>query len=139
MINQKTFKYELIFDDGVRYLSPDIRRSDPGWASEFCEKPIRELKFYLPDKRVLILCNFEAYNFFVECSENLGGGKCRLEALYFCGAWRARVVLWKFDLVKKKVFKAIVPWGQEYAGTATRGWRPGLFGERPQAAIVTEN
>ena len=135
----KAFKYELYFNDGIRFLSPDVRRSNPRWADEYSEKPIRLLKFHIPSGQVLIMSGFEAYNFFVECSENLGGGKCRLEALYFCGAWRARVVLWKFDLIKKRVYRSVVPWGKEYAGTATRGWRPGLFGERPQAAIVTEN
>jgi len=138
-MSRNAFKYELIFKDGIRYLSPDVRRKDPGWASEFSAKPIEELKFFLPDGKTIKMRGYEMYNFFVECSENLGGGKCRLEAMYLCGAIKGIVILWKIDLMNKRLIKMRARLGEEYAGTPTRGWRPGLFGERPQTAVVVEN
>lgn len=136
MISKKVFKYELIFNDGVRYLSPDIRRNDPGWANEFCEKPIKELKFYLPDERILILCNFEAYNFFVECSESIFGGNIKIDAFYFCGKYHDKVLMWKVDIKNRRIVKTLSKFGEEYVGTPTRGWRPGIFGYKPNSGIL---
>jgi len=63
-------KYQIIFDDGIVYQSPDIRENDPGWAAEAGEKlvGIREISINLPNKTVLLLTGFEKYNFFVEAS-----------------------------------------------------------------------
>jgi len=138
-MGSKAFKYELVFKDGIKFLSPDVRRNDPRWATESSKKPIRMLKFFLPSGQVLVMSGFEAYNFFVECSENLGGGGCMLEAFFFCGAHSGHVMVWKFDLRQKKVFRFLKRWGEEYAGTKTRGWRPGIFGEKPDALLMAEN
>jgi hypothetical protein len=69
-------KYTLTFDDGVVYTSPDIRRKDPGWASEDGARRvgIRELVLNMPCGKALMLEGFEAYNFFVEARQALGGG-----------------------------------------------------------------
>jgi hypothetical protein len=131
-------KYTLTFDDGVIYTSPDIREKDPGWASENGAKlvGIRELKLVLPGKKALILKGFEAYNFFVEASQGLGGqGRARIEAFCFCGRWQGHVVVYRIDSKKGEVVKRLSRDGQEYFGSATRGWRMGLVGEKAESGV----
>lgn len=132
-------KYTVTFDDGIVYTSPDIMSCDPGWASEKDEKHtgIREVSIKLPGGKRLILKGFERYNFFVEASQALGG-KCgaRIESFFFCGAWKGYVVLWEINHRTRQIFKRIARDGKEYHGTATRGWRIGLMGEKAESGYV---
>ena len=131
-------KYQITFDDGIVYTSPDIRNNDPGWATEAGEKltGIRELSINLPNKSILILKCFEKYNFFVEASQCFGRkGGARIEAFYFCGAWRGHVISWEVNYKTKKIIKRMAREGQEYNGTATRGWRAGLMGRKAESGI----
>ena len=132
-------KYTLTFCDGVAYTSPDIREKDPGWASEDGAKRtgIRELILCLPGDRVLALRGFEAYNFFVEARQAMGGrGRAaKIEAFCFCGRWRGTVLVWRIDMKTGQISKNLSPDGQEYFGTTTRGWRQGLMGEKAESDI----
>ncbi len=130
-------KYTLTFDDGIVYTSPDIRRKDPGWASEDGAKRvgIRELILKIPGGKALILKGFEAYNFFVEASQALGGRGAKIDAFCFCGRWRGHVVVYRIDLKTGKVIKRLARDGQEYFGSATRGWRMGLMGEKAESGL----
>jgi hypothetical protein len=136
-------KYQIIFDDGIVYQSPDIRENDPGWAAEAGEKlvGIREISINLPNKTVLLLTGFEKYNFFVEASQGFGrtrrkdGGQAQIEAFYFCGAWRGYVVSYEINYKTKQILKRLTKEGLEYNGTATRGWRAGLFGRKAESGI----
>jgi len=131
-------KYTITFDDGIVYESPDIRSNDPGWATEDGAKfiGIREISIKLPDKSILILKGFEKYNFFVEASRGFGRkGSAQIEAFYFCGAWQSHVVSWEINYKTKQILKRMAKEGKEYNGTATRGWRMGLMGEKAESGI----
>lgn len=134
----KEFTYFLKFEDGTNFLSPDVRENDPKWDSERVEKSIRELYFRIGDK-LFGMTGFEKYNFFVEASESFGGGRSniRLERLFFCGAHNGAVVIYTVDLTEGAIIKDMRPEGEEYYGSATRGWRMGLFGKTPKTG--TEN
>lgn len=131
-------KYTIVFDDGIVYTSPDIREKDPGWAAEDGAKQtgIREISIDLQIRRQLILKGFEAYNFFVEASQALGEkGGARIEAFYFLGKWRGHIVSWGVHLGTGQVTKQMAIDGREYHGTATRGWRMGLMGEKARSGL----
>jgi hypothetical protein len=131
-------KYQITFDDGIVYLSPDIRENDPGWATEAGEKlvGIREISINLPNKTILLLAGFEKYNFFVEASQGFGQtGGAQIEAFYFCGAWHGHVVSYEINYRTKQILKRMAKVGQEYNGTATRGWRAGLFGKKAESGF----
>jgi len=131
-------KYQITFDDGITYQSPDIRQSDPGWAAEAGEKlvGIRDLSINLPNKTVLLLAGFEKYNFFIEASRGFGRkGGAQIEAFSFCGAWRGHVVVYEINYKTKQIIKRMAKEGTEYNGTATRGWRAGLFGKKAESGI----
>lgn len=131
-------KYQITFDDGIVYCSPDIRENDPGWATEAGEKlvGIREISINLPNKTVLLLTGFEKYNFFVEASQAFGRkGGAQIEAFFFCGAWRGYVIVYEINYKTKQIIKRLTKEGLEYNGTPTRGWRAGLFGKKAESGI----
>lgn len=130
--------YSIQFADGIIYNSPDIRSNDPGWATEAEEKivGIEQISIALPNRSMLVLKGFTKYNFFVEASQAINGnGKAKIEAFYFCGAWGGHVVLWKIDYRTKEIIKSMAKEGEEYFGSATRGWRAGLIGEKAESGL----
>lgn len=131
-------QYVIKFEDGVTDTSNDIRSNDPGWASEQDVKStgIESISIALPNKQTLVLTGFEKYNFFVEASQTFKKQKTRIEAFYFCGAWQGHVIIWKIDYNTKQIIKQIAPEGKEYGGTATRGWRKGLFHKKAKSGVV---
>jgi len=68
------------------YLTPDIRRADPGWGSEIVNGQISSIEFFLPTGHKILLAGMESYNVFVEATESLSGrGGARIEAVWICG------------------------------------------------------
>lgn len=131
-------KYIIKYADGITYISPDIREKDPKWATEAEGKKagIESLSIDLPNGQTLTLTNYEKYNFFVEASQSLNKkGGARIEAFYFLGAYRGYVVIWKIDYRTKQIIKDMKKEGEEYFGTATRGWRMGLIGEKARSGL----
>ena len=131
-------KYKITYDDGIVFISPDIRSHDPGWASEEKAnlKGIRQLQVYLPDKKSLILQGYEKYNFFIEASQFFGSGKAQIKAFFFCGSWCGYVVVYRIDFVTGQIIKRVVQEGQEYYGTATKGWKEGLIGVKARSGLI---
>ncbi|MBU8911948.1 MAG: hypothetical protein KOO65_11820 [Desulfobacterales bacterium] len=130
-------KYTLLYNDGIVYESPDIRSKDPGWASEDGAKlvGIRQMSIKLPNDQILILKGFEKYNFFVEASQGFGKNNARIESFFFCGAWQGHVVSWEINYRTEQILKRMAKEGHEYNGTATRGWRMGLIGEKAESGL----
>jgi len=130
--------YKIKFADGIVYESPDIRSNDPGWASEDGAKlvGIQEISIKLPNGQTLILKGFEKYNFFVEASQAFGSNNAQIESFFFCGAWQGHVVSWEINYRTHQILKRMAKEGKEYNGTATRGWRMGLIGEKAESGLV---
>jgi hypothetical protein len=130
--------YKIKFSDGIVYNSPDIRSNDPGWASEadVKSKGIEYISIVLPNKQILTLRGFEKYNFFVEASQTFRKEDTKIDAFYFCGAYRGHVVIWKIDYRTQEIVKSMAKEGFEYNGTPTRGWRMGLLGEKAESGLL---
>lgn len=118
------------------YLTPDIRHNNPGWDNEAFNRQIESLIFYLPTGHRLVLSGMEAYNFFIEATQNMSGkGGARIEAFWFCGKLPGQPVVEMWRIGDGKVVRQRKPWGKEWGGTATRGWKMGMAGN-PASKIV---
>jgi len=128
------WRLRATFNNGSVYTSPDVRRSDPGWGGERFIRPIRRLEFFLPTGHCVRLQGFEAYNFFVEASQALGGGPARIEAFFLCGRAGGRVVTYRVS--EGRVEKQTHPDGQEWGGQPSSGWKPGVPGGRRSGVVA---
>ena len=131
-------KYKITYEDGITFTSPDIRSRNPGWASEDRAIPggIKRLQVLLPSSKSLILEGYERYNFFVEASQHFRSDKAQIKAFFFCGSWHGYVVVYRIDIVTGQITKRLAQDGQEYYGTATRGWKQGLIGDKARSGII---
>ena len=69
-----------------RYLTPDVRFTNPGWDSEDFNRRIEQLEFFLPTGHKIVLAGMEAYNFFIEATQRFSRkGGARIEAFWLCG------------------------------------------------------
>jgi len=135
------------------YLTPDVRFTNPGWDSEEFNRQIEQLEFFLPTGHKIVLAGMEAYNFFIEATQALSGkGGARIEAFWLCGklpsptmheaartkheerSTKNEIEMWRIGY--GQVVRMRKPWGREWGGTATRGWKLGLVGAAPFSMIV---
>lgn len=121
---------------GASFVSPDVRAGNPGWGDEDkFRHPLESLEFALPTGHRIVMSGYRAYNFFIEVRQSLGGrGKPRLEAIYLAGEFGGQVDMWKIQ--HGRIWRAQKPWGREYGGGATRGWRDGAPVGKPQTRII---
>jgi hypothetical protein len=119
------------------YLTPDLRHTNPGWGDEIFNRQIESIEFLLPTGHRIVLSGMEAYNFFVEASDSLSGKSgARIEAFWLCGKLPHQDLVEMWRIGEGKVVRQRRPWGQEWGGTATRGWKLGLIGSKPVSAVV---
>jgi len=124
------------------YLSPDIRRKQPGWFDEIFPRPIEKMEFYLPTGHTIMMSGMEQYCFFVEATQNLSGGKARIEAAWLAGLLPGTriaggtVEMWRVG--NSRVVRQRRPLGKEWGGTPISGWKPGAIGDRPVSILKGE-
>lgn len=121
-----------------QYLTPDIRHTNPGWGDEIFNRQIESLEFFLPTGHRIVLSGMEAYNFFVEASDSLSGkrGAARMEAFWICGKIPEQGIVEMWRIGQGQVIRQQRPWGKEWGGSATRGWKLGAIGSQPISTIV---
>ena len=118
------------------YTTPDIRHNDPGWASEVFNRPIEALEFFLPTGDRIVMAGMEKYNFFIEAVQSKKTrGKAAIQAFWFCGKppATAAVDMWRVGF--GSVIIKRMPWGSEWGGGPTRGWKTGAPGT-PVSTLV---
>jgi hypothetical protein len=129
-----TLKIRFVGRAGPKeYITGDVRE-DPGWGDEAFSNKIEQIDFKLPTGHVIHLQGYEQYNFFAECSEPLGRGPARIEAFYLTGKNGAVVDIWRIG--DGTVTRDRKPWGQEWGGGPTRGWKAGLLCEQAKVFIL---
>jgi hypothetical protein len=115
------------------YITPDIRRNDPGWASEIFNRPIERMEFFLPTGHKIVLGGMEKYNFFVEAVQSIRSrNKAEIKAFWICGKLPGKDVVEMWRIGDGKVVRDQKVWGKEWGGGPTSGWKPGAIG----AAVV---
>lgn len=111
------------------YITPDIRRHSPGWGDKVFNRQIESLELCLPTGHRIVLSGMEQYNFFVEASQPLSGGaNASIEAFWLCGKIPASAAVEAWRVGNGRVYRSRVPWGREWGGGPTSGWRPGAIG-----------
>lgn len=123
-----------------KYITPDIRNTDPGWGSELFKRKIERLEFHLPTGNRILLEGMERYNFFLEAVKNIGGGSCdkaQIKAFYFCGKIPGidAVDVWRIDIKKQRIQLARKSENKVWNNKPARGWKQGLSG-KPVSKIV---
>jgi hypothetical protein len=123
------------------YLSPDVRQADPGWSSETFNRQIESLEFFLPTGHRIMLSGMEAYNFFAEATQSmsrkgLANGGARLEAIWLCGKFPGTPVVEMWRIGQGQVTRQRKPWGREWGGAATRGWKFGIIGDVAHSLLI---
>lgn len=119
------------------YLTRDIRRSNPGWGDETFNRVIKSIEFFLPTGHRLILSGMEAYNFFVEASQSFSrNGAARIDAFWFCGKIPASPTVEMWRIGDGKILRRQLPWGREWGGSPTSGWKAGSVGDRTLSTIM---
>lgn len=110
------------------YITPDIRRSNPGWGDEIFNRVIEKLEFFLPTGHRLVMSGMEHYNFFVEAVQVMSGGKTGIQAFYFCGKLPGRNIVELWRVGDGQIVRDQKPMGCEWGGGPTSGWKPGFPG-----------
>ena len=117
------------------YITPDIRRHNPGWADEIFNRTIESIELFLPTGHKLVMSGMEQYNFFVEASQSIkGNGGVKIKAFWFCGKLPGKDIVEMWRVGDGKVIRDRKPWGHEWGGGPTRGWKAGSSG-KPVAMI----
>ena len=122
------------------YLSRDVRVHDPGWSDEEFTAPIASLEFFLPTGHKVLMAGMISYNFFIEASQAFSRrGGARLEAVWLAGRYPGSDVVAMWRIGGGQVIHKTVKFGQEWGGTAIRGWKPGDIGAEPISTLVRVN
>lgn len=120
------------------YITPDIRYTDPGWASEVFNRPIEKLEFFLPISHTIVLSGMEKYNFFVEAVQSTRSkGRAEIKAFWFCGKLPGENVVEMWRVGNGIAVRDCKPWGREWGGGPTKGWKQGIRGN-PISSIYKE-
>jgi hypothetical protein len=121
------------------YLTPDVRRRDPGWASESFNREIESLEFILPTGHRIVLSGMAQYNFFVEATHSTRSkGGAKIKAFWLCGKLPGKDIVEMWRIGDGKVIHDRKPFGQEWGGGPTRGWKPGAIGEQAVSRLKAE-
>lgn len=119
------------------FVTNDIRREDPRWGDEIFHSGIESLEFFIPSGHRLVLAGMERYNFFVEASAPWGGGRPKIEAFWFLGKPPGKDTLVECVCVREgRIERTQHPFGSEWGGGPTRGWKQGTVGNKIVCAIV---
>ena len=78
-----------------------------------------------------VLSGMEQYNFFVEAVQSTKSRKngVKIQAFWFCGKLPGKDVVEMWRIREGKVMRDQMPWGKEWGGRPTRGWKKGSKGK----------
>lgn len=111
------------------YLTPNVWLKNPGWGDEIFNRVIERLDFFLPTGHAIVLSGMEHYNFFVEAAQSrLTKGGAEIVAFWFAGKLPGRDLVEMWRIGKGGAVRTRKPWGQEWGGGPTRGWKRGAVG-----------
>jgi len=117
------------------YITPDIRHNNPGWGDEVFNSTIEKLEFFLPTGHCLVMSGMDQYNFFVEAVQSTRSrGSAEIKAFWFCGKLPGKDIVEMWRVGNGKVIRDRKPWGHEWGGGPSRGWKAGSPG-KPVAMI----
>lgn len=135
--NQLAWRIRAVFSGNLppkEFLTPDVRRNNPGWGDEVFNRMIERLEFFLPTGHRIVLAGMEQYNFFVEAVQSTRSRNgAEIKAFWLCGKLPKKEIVEMWRIGDGKVIRDRKPWGQEWFCGPTRGWKPGVCG----AAVIS--
>lgn len=119
------------------YTTADVRRENPGWRDEIFNRTIESLEFFLPTGHKILLAGMEKYNFFVEAVQSTRTrGAAEIKAFWLLGKPPGQDVAEVWRIGNGKVVRDRKPFGREWGGGPTRGWKAGATGGRVLSMIL---
>jgi hypothetical protein len=141
--HKMAWRMRAVFADKLgpaEYVTPDVRLKNPGWADEIFNHDIESLEFYLPTGDSILLKGMEKYNFFAEAVQGLRSrSSAKIVAFWLCGKLPGRDVVDMWRVGNNKVIRVKKPWGREWGGGPTSGWKKGKTGDRVVSRIILKN
>lgn len=118
------------------YLTPNVWIKNPGWGDEIFNRVIEKIEFYLPTGHVIVLTGMERYNFFVEAmqSKRTRGG-AEINAFWLCGKLPGQALVEMWRVGKGGAARSRRPYGREWGGGPSRGWKQGAYGHISSAIV----
>ncbi len=125
--------YQVMFQDGTTFNGGKSYKKTL-W-NEIPDKPIKQISFRLPDGNYFTLRGYEAYNHFIEATQDVyGSNRFTLRYQYFMGKLKDKVVSFRVSLFQTKDSKYKIGditrreyiFGREYANKSTKGWKQGI-------------
>jgi len=124
------FRLKVRFDTKLaphELMTKDTRFHNPQWGDDATfPHPIEYIEYYLPIPYKLLMYGMEKYNFFIEAVGRNMGERLKINSFWFCGVipQTNKVEIWVINSngIIEHMQK---PFGKEYNGTASRGWRKG--------------
>jgi hypothetical protein len=125
--------YQILFEDRTIFEGSNTY-FDKKW-SEMPDKNIAQIGFRLPDGNWLTLKGYEAYNHFIEATQDIyGSNKFILRYQYIMGKRGDKVHSYRITLFQDKdekyhlgdITRREYKFGEEYSGKPTAGWKSGI-------------
>jgi len=113
-------KFTVFYSDKTHF-SGDPLKND--WKLIDDTKKIVKFIYILGDK-CIVMEGFKQYNHF---KEKLGLQAKGISKILLMGRRKKDTLIITFDLVGKKIFKRMVPYGEEYGKQILAGWQNGLL------------
>lgn len=126
--------YQVMFRDGTTFDGGNSYK-ETNW-NKIPDKQIKQIGFRLPDGNWLTLRGYEAYNHFIEATQDVyGSNKFTLRYQYLMGKLNGKVVSFRVSLFQTKDSKYRIGditrreyiFGKEYANKPTKGWKQGVI------------
>lgn len=111
------------------HITNDMRFHDPGWGGELFNRQIESLEFFLPTGHRVVMSGMQSYNFFIEATQDFSMRGARIEAFWFLGMPPGSDVVEMWRVGDGKVVRQQKPYGAEWGGTPSAGWKPGAPGK----------
>ena len=116
--------YEITFVDGTSFINNSDSLTNTRW-NEIPDKEIISLKYKLLG-RDIVAKEYEAYNHCVEHNYKVLKGTETVGRVILMFKTEDKVERVIFDLIKKELYKDIVPFGKEYKDKSVSGWKKGI-------------
>lgn len=116
-------------------LTGDLRFQNPGWGDEIFKSAIASMEFFLPTGHKIVMCGMDSYNFFVEATQDMSRSGAKIQAFWFLGRIPDSNIVEMWRVGDGQVTRQRKIFGQEWGGTATRGWKLGVPGNAISAIM----
>ena len=104
-----------------------------GWL-DLPNKPIWSVTLELNGKMIKWR-NYQSYNHLIERVYNVIGQSTTVRGIYLMGQENGLVRIVNYNLITNQVTDSLAPYGQEYNGRPSTGWKNGLEGLTPSYFI----